>query len=187
VSSTPVILSHSGPDGIYEHARNVPDDLLLQLAKSGGVIHVNAFPGYLEELQASPEREAAMEALAQKYGSDYFAMSESQKNAYNAERSVLDKAIPAPSSSFEKYMEHLLYTINLVGVDHVGIGADWDGGGGVDGMSDVTFVPKITHGLVEAGISTENIEKIWSGNLLRLMRTAEQAKSASLSSPKVVK
>lgn len=187
VSSTPVILSHSGPDGIYEHARNVPDDLLLQLAKSGGVIHVNAFPGYLEELQASPEREAAMEALAQKYGSDYFAMSESQKNAYNAERSVLDKAIPAPRSSFEKYMEHLLYTINLVGVDHVGIGADWDGGGGVDGMSDVTFVPKITQGLVEAGISAENIEKIWSGNLLRLMRTAEQAKSASLSSPKVVK
>lgn len=84
-------------------------------------------------------------------------------------------------------MEHLLYTINLVGVDHVGIGADWDGGGGVDGMSDVTFVPKITQGLVEAGISAENIEKIWSGNLLRLMRTAEQAKSASLSSPKVVK
>ena len=187
VSTTPVILSHSGPDGVYEHARNVPDDLLIQLAESGGVVHVNAFPGYLEELTPSPERAAAMAMLSEKYGADYFAMSETQKAAYNAERAILDKEIPAPRSSFETYREHLLYIIELVGVDHVGIGADWDGGGGVDGMSDVTMVPKITQALVDAGYSEGDIAKIWSGNVLRLLRDVETARTAELNSPAILK
>lgn len=186
LSSTPIILSHSGPDGVYEHARNVPDDLLLKLASTGGVVHVNAFPGYLEELTPSPERAAAMDKLREKYGADFFAMSPSEQAKYSAERRILDKTIPAPRSSFEKYMEHLLYTINLLGVDHVGIGADWDGGGGVDGMSDVSFVPKITQALVDAGYTAQDIEKIWSGNLLRLMRAAESTKAASMTSPNVL-
>ena len=187
VSTTPVILSHSGPDGVYEHARNVPDDLLIQLAESGGVVHVNAFPGYLEELTPSPERAAAMAMLSEKYGADYFAMSETQKAAYNAERAILDKEIPAPRSSFETYREHLLYIIELVGVDHVGGGADWDGGGGVDGMSDVTMVPKITQALVDAGYSEGDIAKIWSGNVLRLLRDVETARTAELNSPAILK
>lgn len=187
VSTTPVILSHSGPDGVYEHARNVPDDLLIQLAESGGVVHVNAFPGYLEELTPSPERAAALAMLSEKYGADYFAMSETQKAAYNAERAILDKEIPAPRSSFETYKEHLLYIIELVGVDHVGIGADWDGGGGVDGMSDVTMVPKITQALVDAGYSEGDIAKIWSGNVLRLLRDVETARTAELNSPAILK
>lgn len=187
VSTTPVILSHSGPDGVYEHARNVPDDLLIQLAESGGVVHVNAFPGYLEQLTPSPERAAAMAMLSEKYGADYFAMSETQKAAYNAERAILDKEIPAPRSSFETYKEHLLYIIELVGADHVGIGADWDGGGGVDGMSDVTMVPKITQALVDAGYSEGDIAKIWSGNVLRLLRDVETARTAELNSPAILK
>ena len=187
VSTTPVILSHSGPDGVYEHARNVPDDLLIQLAESGGVVHVNAFPGYLEELTPSPERAAALAMLSEKYGADYFAMSETQKAAYNAERAILDKEIPAPRSSFETYKEHLLYIIELVGADHVGIGADWDGGGGVDGMSDVTMVPKITQALVDAGYSEGDIAKIWSGNVLRLLRDVETARTAELNSPAILK
>jgi len=187
VSATPVILSHSGPDGVYDHARNVPDELLVKLAKSGGVVHVNAFPGYLEKLTPTPERKAAMDELRAEFGSDYFALNDSQKAQYNEKRRELDRRIPAPRSSFEKYMEHLLYTIDLVGVDHVGIGADWDGGGGVDGMSDVTFVPKITQALVDAGFSKSDIEKIWSGNLLRLLREVEAAKSTTLTSPNVLK
>ncbi len=187
VSSTPVILSHSGPDGVYEHARNVPDELLVQLADSGGVVHVNAFGGYLEALQPSPERAAALEALTAEYGTDRDAMTDEQIEAYRVARRALDKEFPAPRSSFEKYMEHLFYTLDLVGVDHVGIGADWDGGGGVDGMSDVTFVPKITQGLIDAGYSEKDVEKIWSGNVLRLMREVEAGKTATLTSPDIVK
>ncbi|MEO1323342.1 MAG: membrane dipeptidase [Pseudomonadota bacterium] len=186
ISSTPVILSHSGPDGVFEHARNVPDDLLIQLAESGGVVHVNAFGGYLEALQPSPERTAALDALNAEYGRNFAAMSEEQQVAYRAARLALESEHPAPRSSFEKYMEHLFYTIDLVGVDHVGIGADWDGGGGVDGMADVSDVPKITQGLLDAGYSPEDIEKIWSGNVLRLLGEIEAAKTSDLTSPDVL-
>jgi len=124
VSSTPVILSHSGPDGVFEHARNVPDDLLVQLAESGGVVHVNAFGGYLEELVTAPEREAALDALNAELGGNFATMSEDQILAYREGRQAVDAEFPPARSSFEKYVEHLLYTINLVGIDHVGIGAD---------------------------------------------------------------
>ncbi len=186
VSSTPVILSHSGPDGVFEHARNVPDDLLVQLAESGGVVHVNAFGGYLEDLQPTPERSAALEALNEEYGNNFAEMTDAEINAYRAARIALEQQYPSPRSTFDKYIEHLLYTLDLVGVDHVGIGADWDGGGGVDGMADVSDVPKITAALLTAGYSRADIEKIWSGNVLRLMRDVEAAKTATLVSPDVL-
>ena len=187
VSSTPIILSHSGPDGVFEHARNVPDELLVQLAESGGVVHVNAFGGYLEDLQPTPEREAALEALNAEYGTNFAEMSYEDLSAYRTARLDIDREFPAPRSSFEKYMEHLFYTLDLVGVDHVGIGADWDGGVGCDGMADVSEVPKITSALLAAGYTAEEIEKIWSGNLLRLMRDIEAAKTAELDSPNVLR
>ena len=186
VSSTPVILSHSGPDGVYEHARNVPDDLLVELAESGGVIHVNAFGAYLEALEPTPERRAAMEALEAEYGGFFDPRTDEEMQAYRAARRALEDQLPAPRSSFEKYLEHLFYTIDLVGIDHVGIGADWDGGGGVDGMADVTAVPKITQALLDAGYSEEDIEKVWSGNVLRLMREVEKAKMDILVSPDIL-
>lgn len=187
VSSTPVILSHSGPDGVYEHARNVPDDLLVQLAESGGVVHVNAFPGYLEELSDSAERVEALAALDAQYDVPFQQMTPEQQAEYRAARIALDNEFPADRSSFEKYVEHLLYTIELVGIDHVGIGADWDGGGGVTGLQEVTAVPRITQALVDAGYSAEDIAKVWSGNVLRLLRTVEQARSADLASPDIVR
>lgn len=186
VSSTPVILSHSGPDGVYEHARNVPDELLVQLAESGGVVHVNAFPGYLEELTTNPDRDAAVAALRAEFGTNFAAMSDEQIAAFRAAQIEVDNQYPPDRSSFEKYVEHLLYTIELVGIDHVGIGADWDGGGGVTGMEEVSLVPKITQALVDAGYSEEDIAKVWSGNVLRLLREVEAAKVATLASPDVL-
>ncbi len=187
ISSTPVILSHSGPDGVYDHARNVPDELLVQLAESGGVVHVNAFGGYLEELVPTPEHKAAMDELRATFGPDLSSLSDKEFEAYRSARAEVYKRYPPPRSSFEKYVEHLLYVLDLVGVDHVGIGADWDGGGGVDGMADVAAVPRITAALLDAGYSRQDIAKIWSGNLLRLMREVEAAKTVSLESPDIVR
>ena len=186
VSTTPVILSHSGPDGVFEHARNVPDELLIELAESGGVIHVNAFGAYLEALETTPERQAALGALREEFGTDFASMSEEQIAAFQAARREVNRQFPPPRSTFEKYLEHLFYMLDLVGPDHVGIGADWDGGGGVDGMEDVVDLPKITQALVDAGYSDEDIAKIWSGNLLRLMRDVEAAKTTTLASPDIV-
>ncbi len=187
ISTTPVILSHSGPDGVYDHARNVPDNLLIELAEAGGVVHVNAFGGYLEALKPTAEHQAAMDELRAKFGSNFAALSDAEREAFRAARSEVYREFPPPRSTFEKYVEHLLYVLELVGVDHVGIGADWDGGGGVDGMEDVAAVPKITQALVEAGYSEQDIKKIWSGNLLRLMREVEEARTISLASPNIVR
>jgi membrane dipeptidase len=183
LSTTPLILSHSGPKGVYDHPRNLPDDLLKAIADGGGVIQVNAYGAYLESLPASEERLAALAALDAEYGTDIAALSPERVAAYRDARKELDKAYPAPRSTFDKFMEHLLYTLELVGPDHVGMGADWDGGGGVDGMKDITALPKVTAALLEAGYSEEDLAKIWGGNVLRLMREVEAAKTAAITSP----
>lgn len=186
LSTTPLILSHSGPKAIYDHPRNLPDDLLIAIAEDGGVIQINAYGAYLEALPASPERLAAIEALQAEFGADTSTMDDATRDAYRAAYDELNKQFPAPRSTFEKFMEHLLYTLELVGPDHVGVGADWDGGGGVDGMKDIVDLPKVTAALVEAGYSEEDIAKIWGGNVLRLMSEVEAARSSDLSSPQVL-
>jgi membrane dipeptidase len=186
LSTTPLILSHSGPKAVYDHPRNLPDDLLIAIAEDGGVIQINAYGAYLEALPASPERLAAIEALQAQYGADTSAMDDATRDAYRAAYDELNKQFPPPRSTFEKFMEHLLYTLELVGPDHVGVGADWDGGGGVDGMKDIVDLPKVTAALIEAGYSEEDIAKIWGGNILRLMSEVEAARSSDLSSPQVL-
>lgn len=186
VSETPIILSHTGVDGVYDHYRNIPDELLTTVADDGGVIQINAYGSYLEALEPSPERQQAMNELKAEYGDDYYDMDEETRAAYSEARDEVDAQYPEPRSTFDKFMEHLLYALELVGPDHVGMGADWDGGGGVEGMSDITFLPKVTAALLEAGYSEEEIEKIWSGNMLRLLRAAEEARTSELSSPGVL-
>lgn len=186
LSTTPIVLSHSGPKGIYDHPRNLPDDLLMAIAEDGGVIQVNAYGAYLEALTATPERLAAVAALEAKFGTDTTKMDPETLAAFREARIAMNKATPPPRSTFEKFMEHLLYTLKLVGPDHVGMGADWDGGGGVDGLKDVTDLPKVTAALLDAGFTQEDIAKIWGGNLLRVMREVEAAKTATLTSPQVL-
>ena len=176
VSKTPIILSHSGPKAVYDHPRNVGDDILKALAESGGVIQMNAFGAYLEELTPTPERAAALEALAEEFGAPPAELSPEQQAEYRTRFLAINAEFPPPRSSFEKYVEHLLYTLELIGPDHVGIGADWDGGGGVTGMEDASSLPRITDELVKAGYSAEDIQKIWAGNLMRVLRAAEAGK-----------
>lgn len=186
LSETPIILSHSGPATVFDHPRNVPDELLIALAEDGGVIQINALGAYLEQLTPTPERQAALAELNEEFGTDFMSMSEEEVAAYRAARAEIGKQFPAPRSTYDKFLEHLFYTLELIGPDHVGIGADWDGGGGVDGMDDIVDLPKITADLLEAGYSEEDIAKIWGGNMLRLMRAAEAAKTSELGSPDVL-
>ncbi|HIG23307.1 dipeptidase [Henriciella sp.] len=187
LSTTPLILSHTGVDGVYDHFRNIPDELLLAIGEDGGVIQINAYGGYLEALEPSPERQQAMADLEEQFGGSYYDLDDAAREEYSAARDAIDAQYPAPRSSFEKFMEHLLYALDLVGPDHVGMGADWDGGGGVEGMTDITFLPKVTAALLEAGYSEQDIEKFWSGNMLRLLRQAEEARTSELQSPNVLK
>lgn len=184
-STTPIIFSHTGVDGMYEHFRNIPDELLIAVAEDGGVIQMNALGAYLELLEPSPERTEALEALTAQYG-EFSEMDAETQAAYREARREVDAQFPAPQSSFEKFMEQTLYALELVGPDHVGMGADWDGGGGVEGMIDITFLPKVTAALLDAGYSEEDVEKFWSGNMLRLLREAEAARTSTLTSPKIL-
>ena len=172
LSRAPIVLSHTSADALYDHPRNIDDARLRRLAAKGGVIHVNAYGGYLIDIPKIPEREAAMEALGKKYGAEG-QLSVEQARGYLAERREIEARYPAKQATFDDYMAHLLHILKVAGVDHVGIGADWDGGGGVVGMEDVGALPRITEALLAAGYTQQDVRKIWSGNLLRVIREAQ--------------
>ncbi|MHA7901355.1 MAG: dipeptidase [Henriciella sp.] len=186
LSTTPIILSHTGAKAIYDHPRNIDDALLLELADNGGVIQMNIFGGYLEELIPSPERVAALEVLNETYGTNTAEMDPETLAAWNEARTELNRLYPRPRSTYEKFMEHTFHVLELIGPEHVGISGDWDGGGGVDGMSDVSMLQKITRDLLGAGYSKEDVEKIWGGNMMRLVKAAEDARESELVSPDIL-
>jgi membrane dipeptidase len=175
LSQTPIILSHSGAAHLYEHPRNVPDALLKKLAQAGGVIQINSLSGYLRDLNTDPRRLPEFIDLYRKYQNKPGGMRENHQ-AFIADRRALDKKFPPDYAEFSDVMEHIFHALALMGPDHVGIGLDWDGGGGVNGLQDVSDLPKITAALRAANVSTQTIEKIWSGNMLRLLRQAEAAR-----------
>jgi membrane dipeptidase len=177
LSATPVILSHSGTSAIYKHPRNIPDELLVKLAAKGGVIQMNALGRFLADLPAAPQRMAAVAALRQKWGNPDDLPAD-QHERYLDELSTLNTDYAEPQASFEDFMKQFLHALKVVGPDHVGVGADWDGGGGVAGMRDVSALPRITQRLLDEGYSRADIEKIWSGNTLRLVKAAQDHASA---------
>jgi membrane dipeptidase len=176
LSTTPIILSHSGAAHLYEHPRNVPDDLLKKLAQSGGVIQINSLSGYLRDLNTDPRRLPEFIGLYRKYQNAPGGMRENHR-AFIADRRALDEKYPPDYAELSDVMDHIFHALALMGSDHVGIGLDWDGGGGVNGLQDVSDLPKITEALRAASVSSQTIEKIWSGNMLRLLRLAEAART----------
>jgi len=176
LSATPIILSHHGCDGVHEHPRNLPDALLKKMAAKGGVIHMNALGSFLKDLPQSKERMDAMQALRQKVG-DTDGLVGAKYEEFLDARAAINKQFPENKATFEDYMEQILYAIKLVGVDHVGFGADWDGGGGVAGYEDILMLPKITDRLLKAGYTQEDLAKMWGGNVVRLLKAAEDYKA----------
>lgn len=176
LSKAPIVLSHTSADAEFDHPRNIDDARIKRLAQKGGVIHVNAYGGYLISIPKVPEREVALEALGDKYG-DESERTEAAVQAYLKERAEIDARYPVPKATFDDYMRHLLHILKVAGPEHVGIGADWDGGGGVVGLEDVSALPRITERLLAAGYSESDVRAIWGGNLLRVLRQVEQAAS----------
>lgn len=173
LSKTPIILSHSGCKAVFDHPRNIDDNRLKALAASGGVIQINALGAYLIPMTVDPARAAAMAAIvakAQKPGADTAALT--------AEMAALETKYPTPKATFDDFFKHVLHALKVAGVDHVGIGADMDGGGGVVGLEDVASYPRITAALLAAGYTRDDLVKIWGGNVLRVMRQAEAYKAS---------
>ena len=175
LSKTPIILSHSGPKAIHDHPRNIDDERMRRLARAGGVMQMNSL--FLAHQNWSDER-TALEARQARW----LDLTLAERQQLVADKTALDARDPFTAANFDTFMRSLLHAIKVMGVDHVGLGADWDGGGGVDGMEDVSQLPKITARLRKHGYSDSDIEKIWSGNVLRLLKQAEiySASSAAL-------
>jgi len=172
LSATPIVLSHSGARNVFNHPRNIDDARIKKLAAAGGVIQINSYSDYLVDTPPNMLREEALRALGRKYGPFRFLAGERLK-AYMAERHAIETEYPIPRATIDDVMAHLLHALKLVGVEHVGIGLDWDGGGGVTGMEDVAGIPEISKRLLGAGYTEQDLGKIWSGNILRVMRQVE--------------
>jgi membrane dipeptidase len=179
LSTTPIILSHSGAKAVFNHPRNIDDARIRALAAKGGVIQINSYSDYMVRVPETPELDAEIRALNRKYG-PYRTLAGDTFRSYVRERRAIEARYPVPRASMNDLMQHILHVLKLVGPDHVGIGLDLDGGGGVTGLDDVEDIPEITRRLLAAGYSEADLAKIWSGNVLRLLREAEAKATAAL-------
>src|ERR1700733_9035437 len=179
ISRSPIILSHSGCRAVPNTPRNIEDDRIKKLAKAGGSIQINSYNAYLIDVPPDPERDKARGAL---YGKLENLANMTPEPATATMREVADgmKAInaryPQPRATFEMYMQHITHALDLVGPDHVGVGCDWDGGGGVAGMEDVAAIPKITERLIKLGYTEAQLRNFWGGNALRVLKAAHEAR-----------
>lgn len=173
LSEAPIILSHSGCKDVYNHPRNVDDARLKALAAKGGVIQINAFSAYMVPTPRIPEREAALAELAKSLGVSGREMTPAQRRAFVEGRKPIDARWPLPRANLDDFTKHMLHALAVAGPDHVGVSGDFDGGGGIEGLEDVTGYPEITRRLIAAGYGQADINKIWGGNALRVLKEAE--------------
>jgi membrane dipeptidase len=172
LSRTPIICSHSGCRAVHDHPRNLDDARIKKLAAKGGTIQINSYSAYLMTMPPNPARDKAQGAL---YAQLEHLSDLSPADAAAATARVaagvraLGRQYPSPKATFQDVMDHMLHALNLVGPDHVGVGADWDGGGGVVGMEDVSFIPRITERLLKEGYTEAQLAQIWGGNVLRVL------------------
>lgn len=185
LSHAPIIASHSAVRALCDVSRNLDDEELLALQKTGGVVQVVAYNGFIKTTKSdSPDRLSALAALREDYdlpepnGPGQRARLSSAPKEWPDERrrqfesrlAVIDKQHPGDMPATVKdFVDHIDYAVNLIGIDHVGVSSDFDGGGGVIGWKDASETFAVTLELVRRGYNEEQIAKLWSGNLLRVM------------------
>jgi membrane dipeptidase len=182
ISRAPIMCSHSGCRAIHDHPRNLDDARIKTLAAKGGTIQINSYNNYLVSVPPNPERDAAENGM-EKSLHDLAGMTPADATAAvrkaAAARAELDRRYPVPRATLDDYMKHVAHALDLVGPDHVGVGCDWDGGGGVVGMEDVASIPKITERLVKLGYTESQLGNFWGGNALRVLKAAHEARKAA--------
>jgi membrane dipeptidase len=175
-AKAPVIASHSSARALVNHPRNMTDDMLRAVAKNGGVVQVNFYSAFVDEdyrkaMEAQDKDEAA---AVQQYLVERKA--EGKTVTYtDKDRVERQWAAKIPRPPFKSLVDHIDHVAKTAGVDHVGLGSDFDGVSGAtpQGMDSAADLPKITQALLDRGYSAEDIKKILGGNLLRVFRQVE--------------
>jgi len=182
-SKTPVIASHSNIRAISNATRNLSDEEIDAIGKSGGVIHVAPFSAYLINF-STPEKLAAIAkarsaaGLPEAYSYPYELYWELPDPAARTTFTAAIREALGPAT-VDIMIDHIDYIVKRIGIDHVGIGTDFNHGSGIEGYDDASQSFAVTLGLLRRGYSAEDIEKIWGGNFLRVLRAAEAAKTSN--------
>jgi len=177
LTRAPLIASHSGCRRLNDHPRNLDDSQLRALARNGGTIQVVAVGSFLKA--PSPRRREAIRKLATRIGIPLSRgrpglrdATEQQRVQYREGLKEIDKRYPPPR--IQDFADHVDHAVRTAGIDHVGIGSDFDGGGGIPGFNDHSEAMNVTLELLRRGYSEPEIRKIWGGNLLRAWRQVER-------------
>jgi len=168
ITKAPVIASHSSCRALCGSPRNLADDMLLALKENGGVIQICILGNYLKTPEPNPELDSKLKELKDKYG-DYDALSDSVKKVVRKEYRDIRKKYEK-SATVKDIVDHIDHVVQVIGIDYVGIGTDFDGGGGVEGCRTVSDMKNITIELLRRGYSKSDITKIWGGNIMRVLR-----------------
>jgi membrane dipeptidase len=170
LSKAPIIASHSAIWELADSPRNLTDEELVAIRDNGGVAQIVALDEYVKA--PSAEKQKALQEVRENVDFESWASATpEQRDAYRAARAEVNDRFPGATVS--DFVNHIDYAVELIGIDHVGISSDFDGGGGVTGWRDASETFKVTLELVRRGYSEEEIRKLWGGNLLRVWREVE--------------
>jgi len=178
LSRAPVIASHSSCRALCESPRNLTDDMLLSLKDNGGVIQICILSEYIKTPDPNPELDAKLKELSEKYG-DFGSLPDDKKKVARSEYREIHKKYEK-LATVKDVVDHIDHVVQVIGVDHVGIGTDFDGGGGVDGCKTVADMKNITVELLRRGYARADIAKIWGGNVMRVLKEVESKKEGEI-------
>jgi membrane dipeptidase len=173
VSKAPVIASHSCARALCDNPRNLTDELMKAIAKNGGVIQMCILSDYVKAPEPNPLRDSAKAAVRKKFRG-FDGLSEDEMKAARKEWYAINDRFPEKLATVSEVVDHIDHIVAVAGIDHVGIGTDFDGGGGVEGCYDASEMGNITLELVRRGYSKNEIRKIWGGNLMRVMEKTDK-------------
>ncbi len=167
ISKAPIIATHSNARSVTNNKRNMTDDMLKLIAKNGGVVQLTMLSNYLRDPVPNITAEKLKKELLSSI-KPIDQMTTLEKETMRKRLNEIDDKYPIAPANLKNVVDHIDHIVNVAGIDHVGIGCDFDGGGGIDGVFDVSQVMNITIELVKRGYNEDQIAKIWGGNLIRV-------------------